>query len=256
METIMPVSRETNAIFHVPMPRGSVREPASNRLLAALPTEEYDRIAAELSDRPIKLREVLHEDGELLRQILFPGRSVCSILLTMEDGSSIEIGMVGSEGLIGLAAAFGGLCAWGSAVVQIEGDRAQMLSVEAFHREMAKRGVFYETISGYSKAFSRMVMIKSACHGLHSAEARCCSWLLGSIDRLGRSEFPVTHDALATSLGVRRPTVTLALLHLARAGIVTQFRGRVRVLDRDKLEASACECYQSLRVLFHPAARA
>jgi CRP-like cAMP-binding protein len=252
----MPAVRVLNATLPGPLARATLREPSPNRILAALPNEEYHRLAAEMSERPMKVREVLHREGDLLRQILFPGRSVCSILLTMEDGSAIEVAMVGNEGFIGIAAAFGGLCAWETAIVQVEADRAQMLSVEAFHREMARREVFYETISAYSKAFSRMVMIKSACNGLHSAEARCCSWLLGSLDRFGRNEFPVTHDALATSLGVRRPTVTLALLHLARAGIVTQLRGRVRVLDRPGLEANACECYQSLRVLFDPAARA
>jgi CRP-like cAMP-binding protein len=253
MNPLMPASRDVNAILHTPIARAPAREPTPNQLLAALPSEEYDRLAVEMSERPMRVREVLHQDGDLLRQILFPGRSVCSVLLTMEDGSAIEVAMVGNEGLIGIGATFGGLCAWGGAIVQVEADRAQTLSVEVFHREMARRGVFYETISAYSKAFTRMVMIKSACHGLHSAEARCCSWLLGSIDRVGRNGFPVTHDAVATSLGVRRPTVTLALLHLARAGIVAQLRGRVRVLDRAKLEASACECYQSLRALFRSA---
>jgi CRP-like cAMP-binding protein len=234
---------------HTPA-QAAVRRSTSNRLLAGLPNEDYERLASELFDRPMRVREALYADGERLKQVLFPGRSVSSILLTMEDGEVIEVAMVGNEGLIGLSAAFGEAGAWGSAVVQVEGERALALSVDAFDREMARQGPFNDAVSTYSKAFSHMIMLKSACHGLHSAEARCCSWLLGSLDRLDGNEFSVTHDVLATALGVRRPTVTLVLSSLVRAGTLTQRRGRVGVVDRTGLERVACECYRGARALF------
>jgi CRP-like cAMP-binding protein len=160
------------------------------------------------------------------------------------------VAMVGNEGLIGLTAAFGEVGAWGSAIVQVEGERALALSVSAFDREMARQGPFYEAVSTYTKAFSHMIMLKSACHGLHCAEARCCSWLLGALDRLNGNEFSVTHDVLATALGVRRPTVTLVLSSLVRSGTLTQRRGRVGVVDRAGLEHAACECYRNVKALF------
>jgi hypothetical protein len=208
-----------------------------------------------LSDRPLKVRDLLHEDGEEVTEVVFPGRSVCSILQKMEDGAAIEVAMVGNEGLIGLAAAYGEPSGWGSAIVQIDGD-AHALSVHVFEREMDRRGAFYEVVCTYSKAFSHMMMVKAACHGLHSAVARCCSWLLASQDRVGRDDFPLTHDVLATVLGVRRPTVTLVLADLARAQTVTHRRGRVCIVDRARLEGAACECYRALKVLSERAALA
>jgi CRP-like cAMP-binding protein len=228
----------------------AVRRSSSNQLLARLPDEEYEQLASELFDRPMRPREALYADGERLKQVLFPGRSVSSILLTMTDGEVIEVAMVGNEGLIGLTAAFGEVGAWGSAIVQVEGERALALSVSAFDREMARQGPFYEAVSAYVKTFSHMIMLKSACHGLHSAEARCCSWLLGALDRLNSNEFSVTHDVLATALGVRRPTVTLVLSSLVRSGTLTQRRGRVGVVDRTGLEHAACECYRNVQALF------
>jgi len=157
--------------------------------------------------------------------------------------------MVGSEGLIGLAAAYGELAGWGSAIVQIEGESAQALSLRVFEREMGRGGAFNTVISGYSKAFSHMMMVKAACHALHSAKARCCSWLLASQDRIGLDEFRLTHEILASVLGVRRPTISLVIADLVRAGIVSQRRGRLRIVDRSRLEGSACECYWAIKAL-------
>jgi CRP-like cAMP-binding protein len=220
-----------------------------NRLLAALPDDEYARLQAELSNRPMKARETLHHDGEEMRQILFPGRSVCSVVKETQTGATIEVAMVGSEGLIGLAAAFGELAGWGSAIVQIEGESAQALSLRVFEREMGRGGAFNTMISRYSNAFSRMMMVKVACHALHSAKARCCSWLLASQDRIGLDDFRLTHEILANVLGVRRPTISLVIADLVRGQIVSQRRGQLHIVDRGRLERSACECYRAIKVL-------
>jgi CRP-like cAMP-binding protein len=125
-----------------------------------------------------------------------------------------------------------------------------VMSIEAFRREMDRRGAFYDRITKYSQAFVNMLMQSVACNGLHSAEQRCCRWLLTTHDRIEQDEFPLTHEFLAIMLGVRRPTVTLVMADLARAGVVSHVRGHVRITDRKGLENAACECYRNVRAVF------
>jgi CRP-like cAMP-binding protein len=221
-----------------------------NRLLASLPPDEYQRVSSELTWRPLKVRQVLHKHGEPIGEIYFPGRSVCSITNVMEDGNAVEVATVGREGLIGIGAVFGALVSSGEAFVQIAVEPAAVMNIDAFRREMERRGPFYDRMTKYSQAFVSMLMQSVACNGLHSAEQRCCRWLLTTHDRIAQEEFPLTHEFLAIMLGVRRPTVTLVMAELARAGIVSHVRGHVRIVDRAGLEAVACECYQHVRLAF------
>lgn len=221
-----------------------------NRLLAALPAEEYQRIAPGLVYRPLKLHQVVHKHGEKLSEIFFTGRGICSITNTMEDGGVVEVAAVGNEGFVGVGAAFGDAIATGEAKVQIQGDGAQVMSVETFQREMERRGVFHDVVSRYCQAFLGLMMQSVACNGLHSAEERCCRWLLMTHDRVQNDEFPLTHELMAMMLGVRRPTVTLVMAQLTSAGIISHVRGRVRIVDRKGLEEASCECYKTVRTLF------
>ena len=221
-----------------------------NRLLSSLPPDDFQRMSSELTWRPLKVRQVLHKHGEPLAEVYFPGRSVCSITNVMEDGSVVEVATVGSEGLVGIAAVFGAPVASGEAFVQIAAEPAAVMSIDAFRREMERRGAFYDRVTKYSQAFVNMLMQSVACNGLHSAEQRCCRWLLTTHDRIGQDEFPLTHEFLAIMLGVRRPTVTLVMAELARAGVVSHVRGHVRITDRKGLENAACECYRNVRTVF------
>jgi CRP-like cAMP-binding protein len=221
-----------------------------NTLLASLPPEEYQRVSNELTWRPLKVRQVLHKHGEPLSEVYFPGRSVCSITNVMEDGGVVEVATVGREGLVGVSAVFGAPVASGEAFVQIAGEPAAVMSIDAFRREMDRRGAFYDIVTRYSQAFVNMLMQSVACNGLHSAEQRCCRWLLMSHDRIAQDEFPLTHELLAIMLGVRRPTVTLVMADLTRAGIVSHVRGHIRIVDRKALEAASCECYRNVRMVF------
>jgi len=221
-----------------------------NKLLASLPADEYQRVSSDMTWRPLKIRQVLHKHGQPLTEVYFPGRSVCCITNGMEDGSIVEVATVGSEGFVGVATAFGSTIATGDAFVQIPAEPAAVMGIEAFRREMERRGAFYDRVTKYSQAFVSMLMQSVACNGLHSAEQRCCRWLLSTHDRIGRDEFPMTHEFLAIMLGVRRPTVTLVMADLARAGIVSHVRGHVRIVDRKTLETAACECYRNVRSVF------
>jgi len=239
----------TNTNFNTaPAPHA---EQSANRILASLPSEDYQRIAAELALRPLKAKQVIHKHGEPVTEIVFPCRSVCSITNMMEDGSVVEVATVGREGLVGIGAVLGDGSSSGEAFVQVPGDgSAYVMPVDAFRREMQRGGAFSRSVTRYAQAFVGLIMQSVACNGLHSAEERCCRWLLMTHDRVERDEFPLTHEFLAIMLGVRRPTVTLVLAELQRAGIVSHVRGQVRVVDRKGLESMACECYRTVRGLY------
>ena len=227
----------------------SAPESSRNHLLASLPPEDYQRVSAELTWRPLKVRQVLHKHGERVSEIFFPGRSVCSITNVMEDGAVVEVATVGREGLIGIAAVFGAPVASGESFVQIAAEPAAVMGIEAFRREMERRGAFFDRVTRYSQAFVNMLMQSVACNGLHSAEQRCCRWLLMTHDRIAQDEFPLTHEFVAIMLGVRRPTVTLVMAELTRAGIISHVRGHIRIVDRKALEHAACECYRNIRMV-------
>jgi CRP-like cAMP-binding protein len=221
-----------------------------NTLLSSLPHDEYEHVSTSLTWRPLKVRQVIHKNGEPINEIYFPSRSVCSITNTMADGSIVEVATVGREGLVGIGAVLGNPVGIGDAFVQVAGEPAAVMPIDAFRREMERRGAFYDAVTRYSQAFVTLLMQSVACNGLHSAEERCCRWLLMAHDRIGQDEFPLTHEFLASMLGVRRPTVTLVMADLTRDGVVSHVRGHVRIVDRTGLEEKSCECYRSVRGVF------
>lgn len=222
-----------------------------NRLLAALPPDELERLSSDLGFEPFRTKQILHVHGEPLRKVYFPAASLCSATLGMDDGHGIEVAIIGDEGFVGIAAVFGDDNATGQASVQIPGDGAYAMPIQTFQREMARRGAFHDLVSEYSRAFVQMLLQSVACNGLHSAKERCCRQLLMIHDRVGSDQFALTHDGLATALGVRRPTVTIVMDELNADGILETRRGQVAVRDRAGLEAAACECYPRVRNLFN-----
>src|SRR5687767_958971 len=135
-----------------------------NRLLASLPPDEYQRVSAELTWRPLKVRQVLHKHGEPISEVYFPGRSVCSITNVMEDGAVVEVATVGREGMVGISAVFGAPVASGEAFVQIAAEPAAVMSIDAFRREMDRRGTFHDRVTRYSQVFVNMLMQSVACN--------------------------------------------------------------------------------------------
>jgi CRP-like cAMP-binding protein len=232
-----------------PVPSPAAQQ-ASNRLLAALPSADFQRLLPDLIYRPLKPRQVLHKNGERLLDVYFPDRSVCSLVSHMDDGSSVEVAMIGSEGMVGIGAALGEAFVTGDAIVQMPGNGAYSMSIEAFDREMARLGAFHDVVTRYAQVFVAMLIQSVACNGLHTAEERACRWLLMVSDRVGCNELTVTHELLSTLLGVRRPTVTLVLAQLVKAGMISQVRGGMHIVDRQLLEAASCECYGSVKRMF------
>jgi CRP-like cAMP-binding protein len=222
-------------------------QPITNGILNALPAEDFRRISSELQLRPLRARDVLVKRDELLTDVYFPGRSLCSLMLTMSEGAASEIVVVGQEGIIGLEAALGLRVAMCDVTVQVAGDGiAHTMNVHAFRQEMDRRGALYTNVTAYRLAWLSFIMQSVACNGLHAVTDRCCRWLLHAHDRLASDAFPLTHELMSIMLGVRRPTVTLVVNDLVRRGIIRTTRGMIEIVDRRELEARSCECYRTV----------
>jgi CRP-like cAMP-binding protein len=224
--------------------------PSQNRLLRALPPDEYARISLQLHAVSMKAKQVFHRQGEPIRDVYFPGGGACSLIKVMQDGTVAEIATVGNEGMLGAGVFFGDDLSPGEALVQVSDGEAHTMPTDAFLQEMERRGDFSNRITRYSQAFTMQIMQTTVCNGLHSAEERCCRWLLMTHDRVRQREFGLTHEGLAVMLGVRRPTVTLIATKLQAAGLISYRRGYITIVDRPGLEKASCECYETVKANF------
>jgi CRP-like cAMP-binding protein len=224
---------------------------AVNRLLDGLPDEEVARLDGQLRRRSVEKKLVLQEPGEPITEVHFPIDAVVSILTQMQEGPSVEIATIGNEGLVGVTVAWGGgeLNPREVATVQVPGEIWSM-DADVFRAEMGRQTGMASQVERYTTALFSQVSQQVACNGLHSVEQRCARWLLLTHDRVGKDEFPMTHEFLAQMLGVRRATVTVTAGILQKAGFVEFSRGRVAVVDREGLESGACECYGVTREVY------
>jgi len=222
-----------------------------NKLLASLPADAYQRLQGNLVLTSLTMRQVLHKEGQPIRDVYFPAGGVCSLTKTMRDGQTAEVATIGSEGVIGAGVFFGDDLSASDTFVQVAGCAAYKMSTLHFTAEMERREALYDRVMRYSQALLTQVMQTTVCNGLHSAEQRCCRWLLMTCDRMGTTELKLTHEFLAMMLGVRRPTVTLILQGLHESGLVDNSRGSINIVNLAGLEAASCECYQSVKATFH-----
>jgi CRP-like cAMP-binding protein len=218
--------------------------------LASLPAADYRRLLPVLEPISLPFQHTLLKPGETLRTIYFPGHGVYSITQVMNNGRTLEVATVGSEGFIGINALFGGDSWLAGVLVKVPDGAALTMSVRAFQREMNQRGPFCNAINRYAQGFVAFLMRSAACNALHSVEERCARWLLTTRDGAGGNSFPMTQELLAVMLGVRRPSVTLAVGTLQRAGLIHYRHRRMVILDRAGLEAASCECYAVVKRYF------
>jgi len=219
--------------------------PVGNRLLAALPSGDRDRIVPDLQIVPLRLREVLHKSGEPVRHVYFPDGGFLSIVTVLEDGRMVEVATVGREGAVGMAAGLDGLPVSSASMVQGEHETCYRMAAGAYRREMDRRGAFYELLTRYAQALVGVIMQSTACNAVHSVEQRLARWLLMAQDRMGGDGFPLTQEFVAMMLGANRPTVTVVAGTLQKAGLITYHRGHLTILDREELESASCECYRA-----------
>ena len=234
----------------------SSRPPPANHLLAALPAEDYARLAPELRNTPLKLKRFLQKPGEAIDKVYFPGGGFVSVVTVLKDGSMVEVVTIGREGMVGVSAAVvNDVPSPTAAMVQAETDVCYTMSAEAFRRELDRRGPFYELVTVYGQALVGFMMQSTACNAVHSVEERLCRWLLLAHDRIGKDDFPLTQELAATMLGTSRPTVTVVAGTLQKAGLIRYRRGHVTIVDRQNLEAASCECYQTATDLLRAVTR-
>jgi CRP-like cAMP-binding protein len=223
--------------------------PATNRLLAALPPAEYTSLAAHCRVVTPNIQEPLHEAGTPLEAVYFPLSGLAATITLMEDGATIEVVTIGREGLVGIEAFFGADTSPLRTVVQMPGAFAR-LPLAAFRSAAAPGTVLHDLLMRYTRAYHVMAAQAAACNRLHTLEARCARWLLLAHDRAGQAHLPITHEALGDLLGIRRPSITVAMHILQAAGVLTYHRGVVTITDRAGLEGRACECYAVIRDAF------
>jgi CRP-like cAMP-binding protein len=246
----MTARRQSSKLPSAKRPPPTAQTANRNRLLAALPAEDYNRIAPTFEVIALTLKEFLHKPGELVQHVYFPGGGFCSVLTVLEDGDMVEVATIGREGMVGTAAVLDGRVAESSAtMVQCASDICYRMTVDALRREMDRRGAFHDLLSRYAQALVGFVMQSTACNAVHSVEQRLARWLLMAHDRVERTEFPLTQEFVAMMLGATRPTVTVVAGTLQRAGLITYHRGRVTIADREGLESASCECYRAATAL-------
>lgn len=220
--------------------------PLENRLLAALPKEIYKRLLPSLEYVSFDLGEVVYESGGQMTHVYFPTSSIVSLLYLMTNGSTAEIGVVGYEGIVGIALFLGGDTTPNRAVVQ-SGGNAYRMKAEVLRKEFERGGELQFLLLRYTQALLTQISQTAVCNRLHTVEQQLCRWLLLSHDRLRSDRLVMTQDLISNMLGVRREGVTVAARHLKDRGLISYVRGTITMLDRTKLETAVCECYRVVK---------
>jgi CRP-like cAMP-binding protein len=213
-----------------------------NWLLASLPDQEFERLRPHLIPTILRCRCPLYEANEPIEFVHFIETGVASLVSTMTNGDTVEVGTIGNEGFVGIPVLFGDKHAPTSAYMQVGGASLKMRA-DLFRGEMQRNTRIPKTMLHYAHAFFNLVAQSVACNIFHLLEQRYCRWLLMTQDRMQSSDFPLTQELLSMMLGVRRAGVTDAANALKRAGLIHYARGRVTILDRAGMEKRACECY-------------
>ena len=217
-----------------------------NRILEALPGDAQARLAPRLELVNLKPGDVIYEANQPLSHIYFPTTAIVSLLYTMENGSSAQMGVVGNDGAVGIAVFMGGETSPSRAVVQCAGQ-AKRLALQYFRPEFAVIGDLHRLLLLYTQALMTQMCQTAVCNRLHSIEQQLCRWILLSHDRIAGDELVVTQEMIANALGVRRAGVSEAARRLQEQGAIRYRRGRMRIVDRHGLESRACECYRVVR---------
>lgn len=219
---------------------------AENRLLARLGPVEGNRLANKLEPVHLDRGRNLYRAGDTMGYAYFLGSGMCSLLSTAETGASTAAAMVGSAGMIGVPILLGVNRTPYQIIVQIRGD-AIRLTASALRDEFNRCGQLHEMLLRYTYSLLAEVAQSAVCNRFHSVEKQLCRWLLVSRDRVKSDSLHLTHDMLSQMIGAPRPRLTKAAGRLQNSGLIDYRHGRIRILDREKLEREACGCYRIVR---------
>jgi CRP-like cAMP-binding protein len=220
-----------------------VSDPAGNRLLAAIPRAECERLIPHLEFVHLPRGRTLFDAGALIHHAYFPLKGVISLLGTTEDGQTVEVAMVGNEGMLGIPIILGAGIALHTSVVQIPADVLRIRS-DVLKLEFNRNGKLQDLLLGFTHSLIAQVSQSATCNRFHTIERRLSRWLLIIDDRVRHQTFYLTQEFISQMLGTPRTVVTVAANKLQDAGFIRYRRGRITILNRHGLESTACECYE------------
>lgn len=224
------------------MPEHAHQSAVENRLLGALPTKVYGRLEPRLEPTSLALGKIIYEANDSLSHVYFPTTAIVSLNYTMENGASAQMGVGGSDGIVGIAVFMGGDTTPNRAMVQSAGD-ALRLELRAFREEYKRVGELHRLLLLYTQALLTQFSQSAVCNQLHSVYQRLCRCLLLTHDRVQSDELVMTQELISNILGVRREGVSVAAHQLQESGLIRYNRGRSIIVDRAGLESRVCECY-------------
>lgn len=220
--------------------------PVENRLLLALPNEEYERLLPNLENVSLAFKQVLYEPGEPIEYVYFPNHGVVSLLTSISDSTVAEVGLVGLEGMVGLSVFLGVDTTPLKAIVQVPGDAIRM-KADVFRASVNRGVALHVLLLRYTQARIVQISQSAGCNSHHSVEQRCCRWLLMTNERVKSDRFPLTQEFLSQMLGVRRASVTVVAGRLQACGLIRYSRGQMTILDLHGLEQATCSCYMLVK---------
>ena len=218
----------------------------ANRLLAALPKPDFKILSAKMKTLPLAFGEPIYEAGEEIKQIYFPESGIISLLSAVDKDSTLEVGIVGSEGLAGVSVFLGVGTSPNRALVQGSGS-ALTISSRNFLSACKSSEKLSTAVRRYIHSLLTQISQSAVCNRYHVIEDRLSRWLLMTHDRMRTDEFQITQDFLSNMLGVRREAVNIAARDLQLRGLISYKRGHLTVIDRPGLEAAACPCYKLIK---------
>jgi CRP-like cAMP-binding protein len=232
------------------MPELGVKSQVRNRLLAALPSDEYEHILPNLEPIHLPKGKVIYHAGEIVRYGYFINDGQVSLLSISEEGTTIEVAMVGNEGAIGIPIVLRTNKTPYQVMVQIPVRSAFRIKAEVLRNEFDRGGKFQDLMLRYTEVVLTQITQSAVCNHFHSSVQRLARWLLIANDLVGKDTFYLTHEFISHMLGSPRTGVTMAAGVLQKTGLLSYSRGKITILDRSGLEEAACECYKIVRESF------
>ena len=224
------------------VPENATTIPLRNRLLSSLINHDYQRLVSHLQQVDLKLGDVIYTAGDTIENVYFPETAVVSLLSTLENGDTTEVGLIGNEGMVGLSVFLGGSITPERALVQLSG-KALKMPASLLKGELKLGSTIQLQLLRYTRSFLALVTQSVICSQHHSLEARFARWLLMMHDYSQSNTLNLTHEMVSGMIGTRRAGVSMATRELRQRNLIKSARGTITIIDREGLEKAACECY-------------
>jgi len=226
-----------------------LRPQTNNRILDALPDEDYFRLEPLLENIKLPLSQVLYKSDEIIKYVYFPINAMASVVAMTFDGECAEVGVIGREGMVGIDVLLGVDSSTKEVLIQLS-DGAFRIKTEEIRKEFKKAGALHDLTLRFVHCFIEQISQTALCNRLHSLEERLARWLLMCHDRAENDDLSLTQEFLSIMLGTNRPSVTIAAINLQSAGFIKYSRGKIAVIDREGLEDFSCACYRTVQEVY------